>query len=74
MANEALIKYKQMKYSGTVETLLYPFCDLFWQVTYMDKRYPERNANYVVTGRDFTFDGSGYHYRLKLAFLSDIIS
>jgi len=71
LAEEALNKYHQDRYTGTVETLLYPFCNLFWKVRYFDIRYPERNANYVVTMIQYSLGENGFHKKLKLAFLSD---
>ena len=72
LAKEALIGLKQRKYKGEIETLLYPSCDLFWNVIYTDIRYPDRNANYVVTGITTTLDDNGFHRNIKLAYLSDI--
>lgn len=74
MAAEALIKYKQMKFSGNIETLLYPDMALFWKVQYLDQSYPDRNGNYTVVGMDFTLDRHGFHRKIKLAYLSDIDS
>jgi len=73
MADEALLKFKQHKYSGTIETLLYPAPELFWKVEYKDYRYPERSGNYVVMGMTVTLDENGYHRTIKLAFLSDLL-
>lgn len=74
LAGEALVKYKQMKFSGYIETWLYPDVDLFWKVQYLDAHYPERNGNYTVVGMDITIDEHGFHRRLRLAYLSDIDS
>lgn len=74
LAGEALIKYKQMKFSGKVETLLYPDAALFWKAQYIDRRYPDRNGNYTIVGMDFSFDEHGFHRHLHLAYLSDIDS
>jgi hypothetical protein len=72
LASDALVKFKQNRYSGTIETLLYPDCDLFWKAEYKDIRYPEKNGNYVITGNDINIDENGYHRTLKFAFLSEI--
>jgi len=72
LAKEALIGLKQRKYKGTIETLLYPECDLFWKVIYTDVRYPDRNANYTVTGITTTLDENGFHRSIKLAYLNNI--
>ena len=72
LAENALLKFKQSRYAGTIETLLYPSCDLFWKATYTDVRYPDRNANYVITGITTTLDENGFHRSIKLAYLSDI--
>lgn len=74
LAGEALIKYKQMKFSGHVHTLLYPMLGLFWKVQYKDIRYPDRNGNYTVVGREFTANEHGYHWNYDMAYLSDIDS
>ena len=73
LAKEALLKFKQNSYSGSIETLLYPDCDLFWKAEYKDIRYPEKNGNYVVTGDNINIDNNGYRRTLKLAYLSDLI-
>jgi hypothetical protein len=72
LATEALNKVKQEKYNGSIETLLYPDCALFMKANYVDLRYPDRSANYVITGVDFSLDENGYHRKLKLSFLSEI--
>lgn len=71
LANEALIKYKQYRYSGNVETLLYPDVQLFDKVNYTDIRYPDRSGNYVCIGIKFEAGHTGYHNKLKLSFLTD---
>jgi hypothetical protein len=71
MANDALQKYKQVKYNGSVTTLLYPDVDLFDKADYHDYRYPAKNANYVVTGVDIHIDAAGYRRDLRFAYLSD---
>lgn len=73
LANEALLKYKQYRYNGTVELLLYPEISLFDQVRYKDFRYPEKNANYVAVGVDYDLAENGFHRKIKLSYLSDII-
>lgn len=72
MAAEALNKVRQQKYSGSIDTLLYPDCKLFQEANYVDLSYPARSANYVITGIDTTIDENGYHRKLKLSFLSEI--
>jgi len=74
LAKEALIKYKQFKYSGNIETYLYPDCHLFDKVVYLDARYPDRNGNYTVVAINHEIDDKGYHRKIKLAYLSDIPS
>jgi len=74
LAGEALIKYKMMKFSGNIETLLYPECNLFWKAQYIDHRYPDRTGNYTIVGMNFTLDKSGFHRHIKMAYLSDIDS
>lgn len=71
LATEALNKVKQQKYIGSIDTLLYPDLQLFYQVNYTDLRYPDRSGNYVVTGQEISIDAGGYHRKLKLSFLSE---
>lgn len=73
MADEALLKYQQHKFNGTVDLLLYPDLDLFWKVQYMDYRYPEKNGNYTVMSIEVSLGPGGYHRKVKLAFLSDLV-
>ena len=73
LAEDALVKFKQNRYAGTIETLFYPNCDLFWKAEYKDVRYPEKNGNYTISGNDISIDEKGYHRTLKLAFLSEIL-
>lgn len=72
MAEEALNKIKQEKYHGRIETLLYPDCNIFDKAVFVDVRYPERSANYVITGMDFKIGDRGYHRILKLSYLSEL--
>lgn len=74
MANAALTKYRQYRYSGAVEIYLYPDCDLFQRVEYVDVRYPERTGVYTITSIDINIDNNGYHRVLKLAALTDLIT
>jgi hypothetical protein len=69
--NEALNQCYLKRYTGEVETYLYPDCDLFWKVTYNDIRYPERNGDYVITKQQITINDKGYHRKLRLAFLTN---
>ena len=71
LANEALIKAVQGRFKGQVETLLYPNYDLFWKVIYKDRRYEEKNGNYVVTSLKIKISEHGYHRTAKLAWLDD---
>lgn len=72
LATEALNKVKQMKYSGTLTTLLYPDVKLFMKASYTDLRYPDKNGNYVVTSIETIINDSGYRRIPKLAYLSDL--
>lgn len=73
LAKEALTKFKQMRYTGNITTYLYPDCDLFWQAQYRDIRYPDRSANYVITGMNIDLNESGFHRTIKLSYLSEIL-
>lgn len=72
LANEALLKFHHSRYTGEIETYLYPYCELFWKVDYTDVRYPERNGTYVITMKKSTFNENGFHRKLKLAVLDDL--
>lgn len=71
LANNAYLRFKQMRYNGNIEMFLYPACELYWRVEYEDVRYPDRNAVYVITAQDIKFSESGFHRFLKLAYLAD---
>jgi hypothetical protein len=70
LAKEALVKVKQQKYSGNITTMLYPQPILFAKATYKDKRYPDRDGDYVITGVNSKLDSSGYRHIVKLSFLT----
>lgn len=72
LANEALLKYSQHKYNGSIETLLYPEVNLFDKCEYTDIRYPNRDGNYVCIGQNFDIGPQGFHRKLKLAFLTEL--
>lgn len=71
LANEALNQAYMKRYTGSVETYLYPNINLFEKVTYNDIRYPERNGDYVCTSQKITLDDKGFHRQTKLAFLTN---
>lgn len=72
MAIEAYEKFKQRRYNGTVETMLYPMADLFWRVEYTDYRYPEKNGVYVITKTSIDISESGYRRTHTLAYLGEL--
>ena len=72
LAAEALEKFKQRRFNGTITTYLYPYCDLFWRVEYRDYRYPEKNGIYVITSITTDLDENGYKRELKLSYLADL--
>jgi len=74
LADEALTKLRQRKYSGNVGALLYPVVGLYDKITYTDFRYPEKNGNYVVTSIAHTFDDNGILVSMRWAFLTDFIN
>lgn len=71
LAVEALNKVKQEKYSGHIETLLYPDCNLFDKAVFKSVRYPGQNANFVITGMDFDIGHGGFHRKIKYSYLSE---
>lgn len=74
LAKNALLKYGQHKFSGEVETFLYPDVDLFYSVDYTNLRYPDQNGRYVVTKSDISLTEKGFRRKLKLSFLVDLNS
>lgn len=72
LASAALLKAQQHHYRGDLELLLYPECDLFWQVQYTDLRYKERNGIYVILGVYFELNEKGFHRKIKLAWLAPL--
>lgn len=71
LANAALLKAQQHHYRGELELLLYPDCDLFFEVNYTDVRYPEKNGTYVILAVFFELNEKGFHRKIKLAWLDD---
>lgn len=71
LAEEALVKVKQVSYGGSITTPLYPQPVLFAKAEYTDVRYPAKSGNYVITGISFSADQSGYRYTLKFAYLTE---
>jgi hypothetical protein len=70
---DCLNKCKQNVFTGDFHLMLYPFISVYDEVQYTrDFRFPERQANYVVTGKKFTATTTGgYRQILKVAFLSN---
>jgi len=73
LAEQALLKIRQAKFSGTVETRLYPFCDIFDRAIYYDLSYPDRNGTYVITQKSYKLDSTEFKQTLKLAYLADVL-
>jgi len=71
MANDALAKYKQFRYQGSIDALLYPDVNLYDKVNYNDVRYPDKNGNYVCVGIHTELGAEGFHRKLRLSYLSD---
>lgn len=72
LANNALLKYSQHKFSGEVETYLYPDCQLFDVVEYVDRRYPDKNGRYTIIKDEIYLSDKGFRRKHKLSFLVDI--
>jgi len=72
LAQAALLKARQHRYHGELELLLYPDCDLFWNVDYTDLRYPEKNGVYAIIALDFELNQQGFHRKIKIAALEDL--
>ena len=72
LANSALLKYSQHKFSGEVETFLYPKADLFDTVDYTDLRYPDKNGRYTIVKTSIRVSDKGFRRVHKLSFLVDI--
>jgi hypothetical protein len=71
IAEDALEKFRQETYGGEVETLLYPYFDLFWLVRYKDVRYHDRNGNFVCINIKYKIDESGFHKTAMLSYLEN---
>lgn len=74
LANEALVKVRQRKFSGKVSGYLYPFVKLFDRINYTDVRYPDRSGQYVVTELSHEIDDKGFHQHMTWAYLLDTIN
>lgn len=74
LANEALIKIRQRKFSGHVSGYLYPEVHLFDRITYKDIRYPDRSGDYVVTEISHDISDAGFHCHMTWAFLLDVLN
>lgn len=72
LAAEALNKIKMEKYKGTIETLLYPDCQLFDRAVFKSVRYPDTNADYVITSMNFDIGPKGFNRIIKYSYLSEI--
>lgn len=70
LATEALNKVKMEKFTGWIETYLYPDCDLFDLATFTSLRYPATNGDYVITAMNFDFGAHGFHRKIKYAMLN----
>ena len=70
LAAECLNKAKQKAFSGSITTPLYTQPILFAKVVYKDKRFPNKNGNYVITGYTLSIGDGGYRYKVKLSNLS----
>ena len=70
LANEALLKAQQHHYKGELELLLYPICDLFYIVNYLDARYPEKNGQYYIIGINIVLSEKGFRQHIKVAWLN----
>lgn len=74
LANEALVKVRQRKFSGHVSGYLYPDCQLFDRVSYTDIRYPDRSGDYVITELTHQIDDQGFHRHMTWSFLLDTLN
>jgi hypothetical protein len=72
LAQNALLKYGQHKFSGEIETFLYPEADLFWTCDYTDLRYPDKSGRYTITKTEIHLSERGFRRRHKLSFLVDV--
>lgn len=70
LATEALNKVKMEKFTGWIETYLYPQCDLFDLATYKSFRYPATNGDYVITAMNFELGPQGFHRKIKYSMLN----
>lgn len=74
LANEALVKVRQRKFSGHVSGYLYPSVKLFDRINYTDVRYPDRSGQYVVTELSHEISDKGFHQHMTWAYLLDALN
>lgn len=70
LATEALNKVKMEKFTGWIETYLYPQCDVFDLATYRSIRYPASNGDYIITAMNFDLSPAGFHRKIKYSMLN----
>lgn len=70
LATEALNRVKMEKFTGTIETMLYPDCDLFDLATYTSIRYPATNGQYVISAMNFDIGMHGFRRKIKYSQLN----
>jgi len=75
-AQQALTQLRQRHFTGTIETYLYPYCELYWNANYKDIAYPERSGQYVITGIKGEISAINRECKktLKFAYLNDLNS
>lgn len=69
LATEALNKVKMEKFTGNIETYLYPDCQLFDLANFTSIRYPAQNGQYVITANNFEIGRGGFHRKIKYSSL-----
>jgi hypothetical protein len=72
LATEALNKVKLEKFTGSIETMLYPDCNLFDLATYTSIRYPATNGQYVITSMNFDLSMQGFRRKIKYGQLNTL--
>lgn len=70
LATEALNRVRMEKFTGQIETMLYPDCHLFDLATYTSIRYPATNGQYVITAMNFDIGMHGFRRKIKYSQLN----
>jgi len=66
LANEKQYKTNYEGYTGSINTFLQPYCAPGWIANIHDRRYPERDGQYMIEGTEVTFGQRGARIRVQI--------